>query len=157
MGASDGEIEDLVQETFYEAHHSLERFEGNSSIDTWVVSIAKGVWLHYKRKQRALMRKAQEASLDQPESRTTRTSLKSTVPSPEVMASNREDLRKVQAVLSGLPQKLCQPLLLQAKGFTYEQIASLLGISPDLASSRIFQARDKLRQKFPERKRTASR
>ena len=37
--------EELTQETFFQAVQCIERFEGNSSILTWLCGIAKNVWL----------------------------------------------------------------------------------------------------------------
>lgn len=42
--------EELTQETFYQAIRSIDRFQGNSSISTWLCSIAKNVWRSYLQK-----------------------------------------------------------------------------------------------------------
>lgn len=42
--------EELTQETFYQAIKSIERFQGNSSVSTWLCAIAKNVWRTYLQK-----------------------------------------------------------------------------------------------------------
>lgn len=154
-GARADELEDLIQQTFLEAHDGLASFEGRSSFDTWVVSIAKTVWLKHKRRKRTQMRKAGELSLDRSDTEVSqvRAALEAPQATPETRAAAREDLYQVQSAIRELSPTHGQPLLLQAEGYTSEQIGNLLGISPDRVMSRIFEARDKLRRKFPGRTR----
>lgn len=159
LGAHTDVLEDLIQETFLLAHRSLSNFEGRSTIDTWIVGIGKGVWLHHKRAMRTLKREAQEVGLDQEEAngRVVPLSIESPVPTPEVWTTARDDLRRVGTAIQGLPESHCRPLLMQAAGYSYDQIGDLLGVSKELVTSRVFQARDKLRRMFPERRREEAR
>jgi RNA polymerase sigma-70 factor (ECF subfamily) len=43
--------EELLQETFYQAFLSFDRFHGNSEIKTWLCQIAKNTYYHYIRNQ----------------------------------------------------------------------------------------------------------
>lgn len=43
--------EELTQETFYQAIKSINTFKGNSSMLTWLCSIANHVWISYLREQ----------------------------------------------------------------------------------------------------------
>lgn len=45
------EAEELMQETFYQAILSIERYQGNSSITTWLCQIAKNVWRNRIKKE----------------------------------------------------------------------------------------------------------
>lgn len=42
--------EELTQETFYQAVKSVHRFEGKSSVSTWLCGIAKNVWHTWQKK-----------------------------------------------------------------------------------------------------------
>lgn len=42
--------EELTQETFFQAVQCIDRFQGKSSVLTWLCGIAKNVWLKYVRK-----------------------------------------------------------------------------------------------------------
>lgn len=44
--------EDLLSETFVRAIYSIGKFKGDSSVKTWLFSIARHVWLQYLRKNR---------------------------------------------------------------------------------------------------------
>lgn len=44
--------EDLLSETFVHAITSIERFEGKSSIKTWLFSISRNLWLQHLRKDK---------------------------------------------------------------------------------------------------------
>ena len=44
--------EELTQETFYRAVMKIGRFQGNSSVSTWLCAIAKNVWLEHLKKQK---------------------------------------------------------------------------------------------------------
>ena len=43
--------EELTQETFFQAIQSIDRFKGESSMNTWLCAIAKNVWRSYLQKQ----------------------------------------------------------------------------------------------------------
>lgn len=43
--------EELTQETFFQAVQCIDRFQGNSSVLTWLCGIAKNVWLKDLRKR----------------------------------------------------------------------------------------------------------
>ena len=142
-GLSDADIDDLVQETFLHAQSGLNegKFDGRSRLDTWVVGIGKKRWLKFRDRSRASMRNAPEIALDDPDERTARTELRRERADPE------ESLRLKQVLdsLRELPDKLREPLLLVTKGLTYKEVAVALGITTDLVTSRVHQARDKLR------------
>lgn len=44
--------EELTQETFYQAMKSIDSFQGNSQISTWLCAIAKNVWSTYLKKKK---------------------------------------------------------------------------------------------------------
>ena len=49
---SDGEAQDITQETFFRAMRSAHRFEGGSSLYTWLCAIAKNIWINRCRRAR---------------------------------------------------------------------------------------------------------
>lgn len=46
-----GLAEELTQETFFQAVRGIDKFQGNSSISTWLCAIAKNLWREHLRKQ----------------------------------------------------------------------------------------------------------
>lgn len=143
------EVEELVQQTFLVAHKQLleGHFEQESALDTWVVAIGKNLCLKYHRARRAMKRSAPEVAIDAigphavPE-----TALSSQAPPPDCEAQDREQLGLALRLLAALPTILREPLVLTGRGYSYRQIARLLGTTPQLVSSRIHQARARLRR-----------
>lgn len=154
-------VEELVQETFLEAHRGLRagQFNGESALDTWVISIGKHLCLKHHRAQKAEKRKALEVPIDLPsfDPATSELALKSETPLPDRQAQDRELLARVLQLLSALPAILREPLVLKARGHSYQQIARLLGTTPNLVSSRIHQARAELSRELPGAKTPSAR
>ncbi|MEM9553695.1 MAG: RNA polymerase sigma factor [Acidobacteriota bacterium] len=153
FGVHYDDLEDLVQETFFHAQKALseDRFRDRSALDTWIVGIAKKRCLKYHRARRAAKRDAVEVPFDAPQGLGSLAPPRAVEASPEEAAVNRQLLQRVSRSLAELPEKLRQPLVLVAAGREYREVASVLGISVDLVTSRIHQARAKLRQKHQRR------
>lgn len=153
FGIQADQVEELVQQTFLEAHRGLlaGQFHGESTLDTWVISIGKHLCLKHYRAQHAEKRKALEVPIDLPSSDPTspELALKSETPLPDRQAQDRELLSRVLQLVGALPAILRDPLVLRARGYSYQQIARLLGITPNLVSSRIHQARAELYRELP--------
>jgi len=156
FGIRADQVEELVQQTFLEAQRGLRagHFKAESSLDTWVISIGKHLCLKHHRAQNAVKRKAPEVPIDLPSSDPSvpELALKSETPLPDRQAQDRELLAQVLRLLGAMPAFLREPLVLKARGHSYQQIARLLGIEPNLVSSRIYQARAELIRELPDTK-----
>jgi RNA polymerase sigma-70 factor (ECF subfamily) len=147
LGASREEARDLTQETFLRAQRGLDTFEGRSQLDTWLVSIAKRVWLQNRRDHRRQKRSAVEVSLE---------ILQGTADVPsaaldlegDVIARDR--LVRAKQAIKELPEAMRQALTLHLEGHKYHRIAALLRVSENQVSSLIHQARQKLRRVVSE-------
>ena len=54
--------EEITQETFFRAMRSLDRFRGESSLKSWLFSIARNAWIsELRRKKAAPLEQAEEA------------------------------------------------------------------------------------------------
>lgn len=153
FGIPELHVEDLLQETFQQAHEGLlgRRFGNRSALDTWVISIGKNLCLKHYRSRNAAKRKASEVPIDQPvrdPAAPPEPPLRSDLPSPARLAEDRELLARVVALIRALPAILREPLVLKARGHNYQQIAHILDIPPNLVSSRIHQARTELHRRI---------
>lgn len=150
LGVPAVQVEDLIQETLLHAQRALYRgqFEGRSNRDTWIVSIAKKRALKYHRRLGAAKRRGEHVSLEQPAERHVGAvaGLAAAAPDPEARAVDRERLDRAMLALDGLPDRFRAPLVLSVRGHSYEEIAVLLGIPASRVTSRIHQARAKLRK-----------
>lgn len=128
---SDGEIEDLVQETYLRALGSLPKFRGDAPVRLWLLSIARRTCAdHVRRRQRhrrLLERLIIEAA-----------SHGDTVAGGDVSAT--ADL------LRGLdPDRREAFALTQLVGLSYEEAAAVIGCPIGTIRSRVARARDDLR------------
>lgn len=135
-GASDADVEDIVQQVFLQAHRSLPRFRGDSKVSTWLYGIASRVvmtQLRSWRRQRRLER-AVEAELEQIERR-----------SPEANAADREALARAwQSILAIKPKKRVVYVLFEIEGKSGEEIAELLEVPVATVWTRLHHARREL-------------
>ena len=125
--------EELTQETFYQAYLSLHSFRGESDIFTWLAAIAKHVYFKYMKKQKMsvvdsyveLMAGAYIEGTD-----------------PEVELDRRELMRAVRNVVSKMPEKHRNVVVLRAyAGMSYAEIARSMKISENSAKVIYFRAR----------------
>jgi RNA polymerase sigma-70 factor (ECF subfamily) len=129
LGGDEHDAEDIVQETWVQAVRSLAGFRGSSSFRTWLMAIGIN-------RCRNLFRSRQR---------------KGTVPlaedwdppAPVVRDGERLDLERAIALL---PDGYRAVLVLHdVEGFTHEEIAARMGISPGTSKSQLFWARRSVR------------
>lgn len=135
--------DDLAQEVFVKAYFALSKFHFKSGFGTWLYRIAVN---HIKDHLRKVSRR-KEVSLEEFED----------IPFvaddqvKEKEQRQTEDQRKkiVFQVLETLPPKYQLILTLRdVRGFSYEEIAGILKISPGTVDSRLHRARKMLRKKM---------
>jgi len=147
------EPEDLVQETLLLAQRALNKggFQGQSDLDTWIIGIAKNQCLKQWRTHGTAKRSGHEVALDQTRDDNGPATIQPVdhQSGPEQQAQDRQLLDRALRAMADLPAKIRAPLVLLVRGHSYQQIASLLRISPNLVTSRLGQARAKLRQAVP--------
>ncbi|MFH0963421.1 MAG: sigma-70 family RNA polymerase sigma factor [Planctomycetota bacterium] len=138
----DADAMDVVQEAFLKAFRSIGRFEGRSSLGTWFRRIVTNAGLDALRARRGKeMFEASEEleTMVPPRSRNER--------SPDDEAQGRELARLVEEAMRGLPepQRVVLTLVTQA-GLSYAQTAQSLGVPVGTVMSRLFYARQALRE-----------
>ena len=64
LGGDQNLADDIVQATFLEALKSIERFDGKSSLKTWLFAIAKNqLYAHFRKNKKTLRTEAQPESV----------------------------------------------------------------------------------------------
>jgi RNA polymerase sigma-70 factor, ECF subfamily len=139
---SPAEAEDAAQEAFVAAYRRLDRFRGESSFKTWLLTI---VWNKALDRRRAMRRTFR--SLETEDGRTTDPpSLERPADAALVTASAH---RAAKQLIAGLPVKLRDPLLLAASGeHSYSQMAAMLDVPIGTLKWRISEARRIVREKL---------
>lgn len=133
FAASKEEADDLFQETLINMWQGFDRFRGDSSISTWVYRVSLNTCMSHKRKKRL-----------------------KTVPldvSPEILSENTSSgLRNVQlheriARLELFDRAI---VLLWLEDMSYDEIASIVGISVKALGVRLVRIRQKLKKLDPQ-------
>lgn len=122
--------EDLVSETFLAAIKSLHRFKGESSIKTWLFSIARNKWYEYLRKQKPMI------SIDDLAYRY----LKSDFNIEESIIT-QDIYKKIVSLLDEENEKARNVVLMRIEGYSYLEIANKYSISE--SSARVIDYRTK--------------
>ncbi|MBX3177002.1 MAG: RNA polymerase sigma factor [Candidatus Hydrogenedentes bacterium] len=141
MGHRGGEAEDLMQDTFLAAMEGIGRFQHRSSFKTWLLAI---LFRQSSRRYRYQAVRAEESLGHAPDGAGNGGPRLSVVPRPEYRLD-------VEAMLDSLsPDHRAVLVLRELEGYSYDEIASALGIPRGTVESRLFRARAQLREGFKE-------
>jgi RNA polymerase sigma-70 factor, ECF subfamily len=133
---------DVVQESFIHVMRGIQTFRGQSAFRTWLLRIVTHASLDYRR-WRSLRKTesldaetAAEPPADRPSQRT-----------PLEEAADRDLRQAIDAAFANISEKNRAALVLYAiEGMSYKEIGEVLGISVGTVMSRIFNARQRLRE-----------
>lgn len=135
------EVEDLAQETFVRAYRAFPSFDvdGAAKASTWLLTIATRLALD-ARKRKTLGRASLDAADDASSGST-----------PEIALGRQELGRAIAAAAARLPEDQRAALVLaEHHGLTMAEIATALGTSEATAKTRLFRAREKMRELLGE-------
>lgn len=124
---------ELTQDTFVRAFASIEGFRGDSAFGTWLHTIAVSVTLNVlKRRKRE---RGREAPLEEALMMT------GTAPVSDPILRDR-----LMTAVNALPEG-CRTVFMMhdAEGFTHEEIAAALGVTPGTSKAQLSRGRAKLR------------
>jgi RNA polymerase sigma-70 factor, ECF subfamily len=125
------DAEDAVHDAWVRAIEALPRFEWRSSLRTWLVSILLNRLRELERQERHVLPLEDDIATDAP---------------PERLPRDVDPL-DLEAAIHALPPGYRRVLVLHdVEGFTHEDIAALLGVSPGTSKSQLSHARRRLRR-----------
>lgn len=127
--------EELTQETFYQAVKSIHRFDGNSSISTWLCAIAKNVWREEAKRRKRSSDVAAEGfdAEDLP------------VPSAESQAFRSWDEQRIMEAIHRLPEPMREVMYLRLSGnLSFAQIGQILGKTENWARVTYYRGKEKV-------------
>lgn len=130
---TDGDVaraDDLAQDTFMEAFRQLTRFQGRSSLSTWLLGIAHNLWRNDRRRVRPVTLEPEHLAAAQ-------------VPSTVAASDLRHDLE--QALRRLAPEEQSVAHLFYQQGLTHEEIASVLDMPLGTVKTHLNRGREKLR------------
>jgi RNA polymerase sigma-70 factor (ECF subfamily) len=148
MTGSYEDASEVVQDAFLSAYRNLSGFKGMSRFSTWLCTIV----INLSRNRIQQMKAAQQHekySIDDPVE-TAEASLARDLASGEpsvVEKLEREEIRKrVQDCIGRLETEFREVIVLRdIQGFSYEEMAGMLKIAAGTVKSRLFRARDALK------------
>jgi len=134
---------DVVQETMLAAARSLGDFRAESSLTTWLFTIARSFCIKARR-----LRSGQPEKLLSLESEDVEP-MPSRAAAPDEAAGERELGRALEAAIDALDPMYREVLLLRdVEGLTAPEVASVLGIGVDAVKSRLHRARMAVRERL---------
>ena len=137
------DAEEAAQDAFIRAWSRLDRFRGDSSFKTWLLTIAWNTALSRRRsvvqwwKRRTGLDDAREVA--------------TTAAAPDVEARDRELTGHVSGAIERLPAKLRDALLLAQSGeYDYAEIGAMLSVATGTVKWRVSEARKQVRARLQE-------
>lgn len=125
--------EELTQETFYRALRSLKKYKGDSSVYTWLCSIARNAWLEELR--RRSKHKTEEIS----------ELIEDTSPRPDEEAESEDSRIRLLKRIHSLPETEKEIILLRAsQELSFREIGEIFGKSENWARVTYYRAKQKL-------------
>jgi len=145
------EARDLTQETFLRAFQSIGRFRGEADLRTWIYRIAinqaRNRWRWWRRRRRD-----STVSLDATQGHSNQTliaTLAESSENPEQQTLAHERELALRSALQKVSRAYRETVILRdIEGFTYEEIATTLGINVGTVKSRLARGRQELRRKL---------
>lgn len=133
LGASDPDVEDVVQQTFLAAIDGADRFDGRSSVSTWIVGIATRRALDQTRerwRRGRWQRVTEMVGLGRPAAR------------PDASHAARDQASAALAALD--PNQRAVFVLHEVEGYTLAEIREMTGTGISTLHARLQAARKKL-------------
>ena len=136
LTGDESQAEELLQETFYQAFLHIDRFEGRSSLYTWLCCIGKNAWLHEcRRRSRYADTPYEELALEDP------------APTPEDSMLRREQAKALRRAVQRLEDPQREVFILHAfGGLKLKEIAALHQKSESWARVTYFRARKTIQE-----------
>lgn len=129
---------DITQEVFLRLHRHWARRDDAKPIAAWLYAIARNLSIDQLRKRGYRSETEENPNL---EDRKTH--------DPERLASNTELREKLWAAIGALPDPLREVILLRDwHGMRYAEIAEVTGVNATTVTSRLYEARQRLRNEL---------
>ena len=129
---------DITQEAFLRLHRHWARRDEDRPIAAWLYAIARNLAIDQLRKRNVRGETEEDPNLEDTLAR-----------DPEDLAFNTELRKKLWSAIRGLPDPLREVLLLRDwHGMRYSEIAEVTGTNATTVTSRLYEARQKLRKQL---------
>lgn len=127
--------EDLLSETFLGALKSIHRFKGQSSIKTWLFSIARNKWYEHLRKEKETI-SIEDLTCNYIVSEE----------NLEIITINKELSKKILTILENEPSRTKDIVLMRIEGYSYLEISKKHNVSESSARVIDYRAKKKIKE-----------
>jgi RNA polymerase sigma-70 factor (ECF subfamily) len=142
-----GEAADVVQDIFLKVFRNIGGFKGEAALKTWIFRIALSEILNRLRWWKRRHRFSTVSLEDTHNGNGSGYYVRDSKPTPEEALECKEQERAIQEALSALSSHHRSIIVLRdIEGFSYNEIADVLGISVGTVKSRIARARAELKR-----------
>lgn len=133
---------ELAQEVFIKVYKSIDSFKGESSLSTWIYKIAASACIdELRRRKRRIM------PIEDYDHINKKSELTDNHFSPHEQYEKNEVKREIQEAISQLSEEYKTAIILRdIQGFSYDEIASIVGIPLGTVKSRIKRARNAIKE-----------
>ena len=142
MARNSEDAEDLVQETYLKAYKYYDKFQEGTNLKAWLFKILKNTFINSYRKRQQVPPESDFSEIeDSFESLVTdEVARKSKTPEEEFLTNVLDE--DIQSALEALPDDFRMVVLLaDLEGFTYKEIAEILGVPVGTVMSRLYRGR----------------
>lgn len=136
------EVEELTQDTFLKAYRRLDTFRGEASFRSWIYGIARNLAIDNYRK-----RKNEQLT----HSEDWQEHLKDASQQPEDLYISQETTELIKRLINKLPTEQQKVMSLRCEyQLNYREISQILHLPLNTVKSRLFRAREKMRELWEE-------
>lgn len=152
LGVRSADVDDVTQDVFLVVHRSLPKFEGRSSVKTWVYGICIRVAHNYRdrafRRHEQLTAAANDADADEQLERRQHRDRDPRTPLREL--ATKRALAHLDSALQKLPDAQRETFVLhEIEQLTIVEVAEALGCSKFTAYARLYAAKRRVLVEFP--------
>src|SRR3989442_89520 len=150
MTRSEADAEDLVQETYIRALRFREQFTPGTNLKAWLFRILTNTFINAYRKR---SRQPQTSELDDVDEFSLYRKMSQDTPGSNNADPEQEFLdgivsSEVKEALAALPEKFWTTVLLDVEGFSYKEIAEMVGVPIGTVMSRLHRGRKFLQKRL---------
>ena len=147
LSYNEEDANDLVQETYMKAHRFIEKYDQGTNAKAWLFKILKNAYINEYRKKSKRPQKVDFEDIVSYQNSDSASSSKYLDLRQEIFENMMGD--EVTIAINSLPIDFRTVILLcDIEGFTYEEISKIIDVPIGTVRSRLFRARNMLKEKL---------